>query len=396
VTTPTSPQRPLSEASAATPAQAPGTNRWEIGIPTLLSAGTAGIAMLRLGMAGLDLPTLGGLVAWFGAGAITVGASLAWLARARSQRAVRAAQNLDAPASDADHEILLRATRHSLTKARERAEEAEGRLAGLRSVIDQLESEVEANLLDRRERISSLEGSLRVAISIAGRPMPARIVDISSDGVVLDVPASEGPDIAPGMFARLGVAWRTQEPPPVIEIRCEGARTVADDLVRMRYRWLKAEDTQLLPDCLRGILEQRRARRVTIPPGAGLIGAVRRHATAKAVAAEVQDLSRSGVRLRIPLTHERLSAWGTRVQVGLSFGTENTPVYLLARVRNVRADEGEFASVGLEFDQAHTPDFERRIEQISGWLEELQKAPDRRPRGADLEDLGEEMPQAAR
>lgn len=366
------PSRPSSRSVGVVAQQA--------AIAAALMGTVTALATLRLGAGGPEAaalqPVLGALLAG-GTALGTIGVAL--LGRRRSQSIVSAAalvrpKGTISPARTGDAEIDA-----LMDRVRERAAQDGLRVAAMEAKarsharrIDELEAEIDGQVIQRRERVMAVSGRTTVALAIAGRPMPARLVDLSPSSIVLDIPSAEQPDLAPGMVARVGLAARGMSEPCLFDVRCESARGMGDDTVRMRLAFDRPIGPADVPPQLEDLVNQRRSLRVRPRPDVGLTVAVRRHADARPISAMINDISDTGVRLQLPIEQDRFSAWGTRLLVAIGLGPAERVVFLVGRVRNVHADGEGHVIVGLEFDADATPEFTERQQAISEWIYEEQ------------------------
>lgn len=382
---PTDPQVPTTpDGSVDSPPAAPAARRGvsivaqQAGIAAALMGTVTALATLRLGAGGPEAaalqPVLGALLL---GGAALGTAGVALLGRRRSQSIALAADhvrprgNITADTTgDAAVDQLMERVRERAHADEQRVVAVEAKARSLSRRIDELEAEIDGQVLSRRERVAAVSGRITVALAVAGRPMPARLVDLSPASVVLDIRAAEQPDLAPGMLARIGIAARGMSEPSLFDVRCESARGMGEDSVRMRLIFDQSIGPEDVPAQLQDLVNQRRSPRVRPRPEVGLTAAVRRHAEARPISAAVADLSDTGVRLLLPIEQDRFSAWGTRLLVAIALGPGDKVVYFAGRVRNVHADGEGHVIVGLEFDPAATSDFAARQQALSEWIYE--------------------------
>lgn len=378
---------PSASIDASTPARSRG------GSPVLqqviAAAATLGatglLAVLRLGAGGPEAaalqPVLGALV--LGGAALAVGA-VALLGQRRTRAMQLAAEQLGRRrgvegwrTGDAALDALLESAEQRVHEERQAAAALEAKARSFSRRIDELEAEADLSSLQRRERVATISGRVTVAVAVAGRPMPGKLIDLSSVHLVIDVPTSEQPDLAPGMRARVGLAMRGMSEPGLFDVRCLSVRGASDEAVRLRLSFSEPVRAEDLPLPLRELVNQRRSPRVQPRPEAAVSAGVRRQPDGRPISAEVVDVSETGVRLLLPIEQDRFSAWGTRLHLALSLGGE-APLFFIGRVRNVQADGEQQVLVGLEFDGASTPEFSARQQALSEWIyEELghQKQP---------------------
>ncbi len=343
------------------------------------------LAVLRLGAGGPEAaalqPVLGALV--LGGAALAVGA-VALLGHRRTRALQLAAAQLGQrrgtegwTTGDTALDALLESAERRVHEERQAAAALEAKARSFARRIDELEAEADLTSLQRRERVAAITGRVTVAVAVAGRPMPGKLIDLSAAHLVIDVPTSEQPDLAPGMRARVGLAMRGMSEPGLFDVRCLSVRGVSEEAVRLRLSFADAVRADELPLPLRELVNQRRSPRVQPRPEAGVSAGVRRQPDARPISAEVVDVSETGVRLLLPIEQDRFSAWGTRLHLALSLSGE-APLFFIGRVRNVQADGDHQVLVGLEFDAAGTPEFAARQQALSEWIyEELgyQKQP---------------------
>lgn len=383
-----SPSDPTSttaaEGSVDSPSASPARPRrvsvvtQQSAIAAALMGTVTALATLRLGAGGAEAaalqPVLGALLA---GGAALGTAGVALLGGRRSQSIALAASQVrprgaisDASSGDAAVDLLMDQVRTRIHADEQRVVAFEAKARSLSRRIDELEAEIDGQVLSRRERVAAVSGRVTVALAVAGRPMPARLVDLSATTVVLDIGAAEQPDLAPGMVARIGIAARGMSEPSLFDVRCESARGMGEDSVRLRLAFDRTIGPDDLPAQLQDLVNQRRSPRVRPRPEVGLTAAVRRHAEARPISAEVADVSDTGVRLLLPIEQDRFSAWGTRLLVAIALGPADKVVYFAGRVRNVHADGEGHVIVGLEFDPSATSDFAARQQALSEWIYE--------------------------
>jgi hypothetical protein len=378
--TPASAAPAASIDGAAPPRSGGGSPVLQQVIAAAATLGATGLlAVLRLGAGGPEAaalqPVLGALVL---GGATLAVAAVAVLGQRRTRALHQAAAQLGRRrgaegwrSGDAALDALLASVELRVHEERQAAAALEAKARSFSRRIDELEAEADLSSLQRRERVAAISGRITVAVAVAGRPMPGKLIDLSAAHLVIDVPTSEQPDLAPGMRARVGLAMRGMAEPGLFDVRCLSVRGASEESVRLRLSFAEPIRAEDLPLPLRELVNQRRSPRVQPRAAAGVTAGVRRQPDGRPISAEVVDMSETGVRLLLPIEQDRFSAWGTRLHLALSLGGE-APLFFIGRVRNVQADGDRQVLVGLEFDGASTPEFSGRQQALSEWIcEEL-------------------------
>lgn len=258
-----------------------------------------------------------------------------------------------------------------LEGARKRVADDMRRLEGLRRTLGRRLSEAEENVdavgRARRKKCASLVGDLRVTLEVGTRPLPAHLVDLTYDRIVVGMRKELAPDLAPGMLAKLAMETRSDNARASFRAFNDGSFEI-DEMVHLRFRVDGIVALEELPEPVARVLNQRTALRVSPPPGSGLKVAVRRNKNTKPLAVDVIDISSSGVKVVLPMSHQRFSNWGSRMDVALRFSPDEPALMMGGRVRNCRALPDKRVAVGVQFDASSTPAFEKRQQRVALWV----------------------------
>ena len=260
-----------------------------------------------------------------------------------------------------------------LEGARRRVAEDMRRLEALRQTLGRRLAEsaerVDARGRERRRRCSRLDADLRVSLTVAGsgRTLPARLIDITYDGMVLSTGRALAPDLAPGMLATVSLDMRDDSRDYTFQCHSESVIHI-DENVHFTFAVSGGVRIEALPPRLAKVLNQRKALRVRPDPDTTLRVAVRRSPHVRPIPAEVLDLSSDGLKLVLPVDLRRFSSWGTRLDVALRFELEAPPFRLRGIVRNCNQLPDGRVAVGVSFDGTGQPAFEKHQQAISQWV----------------------------
>ena len=221
----------------------------------------------------------------------------------------------------------------------------------------------------RRQRYARLAGDLRVGLEVGrqGRPLPARLIDLSYDGLVVGMRRELAPDLAHGMIGRVHLETRGQTGASTYAV-VAASSTPIDDVVHLSFTIPGGVRIEDLPLPVAKVLNQRKALRVSPGPDTLLRVAVRRSDRVRPKPAEVLDLSSDGIKILLHVTLERFSTWGTTMEVALRFHPEDPALRMTGRVRNCRLTADGRVTVGLAFDGNGNPAFEQQQQAIQQWV----------------------------
>jgi HAMP domain-containing protein len=260
-----------------------------------------------------------------------------------------------------------------LEGARRKVAEDMRRLEGLRRTLGRRLAEaaeqIGAHGRQRRRRYAKLAGDLRVSVVVGstGRTLPARLVDLTYEQMVVGMRQELAPDIASGMAAI--VTLETRDDRRTFTLHCTTSSVTAiDEMVHFGFRvddGVKMED---LPVSVAKVLNQRKALRLTPDETTPVLVAVRRSKNVRPVATEVLDISSDGLKLILPVSLKRFSNWGTRMEVALRFRDEAPALRLAGVVRNCHATPDGRVAVGVSFDGRGNPHFEMQQQTIAQWV----------------------------
>jgi hypothetical protein len=258
-------------------------------------------------------------------------------------------------------EIARRQIVHRVRAAREQTEQIEKKLSSVRQQID-------PRALERRERIAAAGDQVQARVLLGiGRDEPCALVDLSHSEVVIAAPRDGGIDLAIGMPVTLQV--QVGEEPSVTLRVVTLLRLEREDHLEVRFLLEEplARDHGL-PEGLAGLLDARGAERVFPANHAPLLVDIGAGGASLVADAAVENISRTGLAVRVPQTPSLAATWGTRLRLHLTLPGYMMPLELEARVRNVTDAMGG-TRLGLAFD-ASAEGFAEKQAQIEEYIEE--------------------------
>jgi len=258
-----------------------------------------------------------------------------------------------------------------LEGARRRVSGDMDRLEGLRRTLGrrlaEASEQVDALGRRRRERYADLVGELQVMVEVGARPLPAHLIDLTYDRLVVGMRKEIAPQLASGMVARVALETRGETSRCVYECTNDGSFEI-DDMVHFAFKVQGGLRLEEVPKNVGNVLNERRALRISPNSDTALRVAVRRSQKVRPIAAEVVDLSSDGIKVILPIGHRQFSAWGVHLEVAIRFHQQDPALRLSGRVRNCRPTADGRVVVGVEFDADETPSFEKRQQTVAQWV----------------------------
>jgi len=219
----------------------------------------------------------------------------------------------------------------------------------------------------RRLRYAALVGELRVTVEVGARPLPAHLIDLTYERLVVGMRKELAPSLAAGMVARVALETRGESSSCVYECTNDGSFEI-DETVHLAFKVQGGVRLEEVPENVGKVLNQRRALRISPTSDTQLRVAVRRSKNVRPIAAEVVDISSDGIKVILPTSHRRFSNWGIHLDVAIRFRQTDPALRMSGRVRNCRPTADGRVAVGLEFDPDNTPAFEKRQQTIALWV----------------------------
>ena len=221
----------------------------------------------------------------------------------------------------------------------------------------------------RRTRFDALSGELEVALRLCDQTRSTRLVDFWDGAVVVAMRPERVPDVAPGMAlgVAVGMDGRTTVVVPCVYQR----RETVGPLVELHLRVDGPVEPSGFPPALAAMLDQRKTPRVRPGERARVLVAVFAPTVGKPVNASLVDISTSGARVVIPVSHPAVSTWGTRIEVALKLYKERPPVRFGAHIRSARPHADGLTVLGVELDVLGTDDFEGQVGLLEHWIQQV-------------------------
>lgn len=253
------------------------------------------------------------------------------------------------------HLGVVRLLSHRLLETRRRAQKRQDAAeTARRQLAEQLQEEQDAHrdaFRDaRRHRLAALDATFR--IRLGERQITGSLVDLSFQEVWLRVPTSTRPRWVQGLPVRLSVVVDGAVH-PLGWAEAAGTPTARGLL---RLQWTPSLSEVAVPRAVWRAMAPREAHRV---PGDGVRATL--HTPSGPRHADVQDLSASGIALRVGLGRREVGELRSPVELTLDLG-DGRSVPVPCHLRHVTADRGQ-AMLGLAFDpeSAAFADLQNRI-----------------------------------
>lgn len=215
---------------------------------------------------------------------------------------------------------------------------------------------------DRRRRIARLD-NLRARLSVGQRTSAAAVLDLSLEAAVLGIPPAVSEMLVPGLPVGMGLTVdeeRFELPGAIVLAPARGGTL---DLREWVFQFDPPLKPEMLPPSLAVALELRGAMRIR--PVASNPASVTMVCELGRLAAEVVDISASGVGLRVDLDARRAGRLGPTFTIQLHFPSMGEVAVLTVTLRNV-AVRSDGVRLGLAYD-ASCP--EPELEKVAAWLD---------------------------
>ena len=242
------------------------------------------------------------------------------------------------------------------------------RCRALERSLSDARAQLEPQVLARRERITSGDTPIAASVEVsAASQRPCRLIDLGYEDAIIRVPAGSPVDLAAGMPAALSV--QIGDDAVRFDVRTT-LRLELDGELEYHLELLSPlRDYEDTPAGLMDLLNARGAFRVFPSNHAPVLADVLSRSGGSLVAdAAVENLSESGLAIRVPQPPAVVATWGTHLTLHISLPGHLVPIELAARVRNVAESMGG-TRLGLAFD-VDDRDFQQKREHITDYVRE--------------------------
>jgi len=238
--------------------------------------------------------------------------------------------------------------------------------AELRHKLTAAQLQLDPRVLERRERIADTASGLCTSVRLTGeQSRPCELIDLGYDDVVVKVTDAEQLDLSPGMPACVEIAV-DGDVPLVLPVKV-GIRLDLDDYIEYRFRLREPlVDLEELPPGVLKLLNTRGAVRILPANAAPVLVDIQAPDHGFMVAdAAVENISTTGLAVRVPQPAELVATWGTRLKVHLTLPGHIVPIEYRARVANIVDCIGgtrlglafELEDAGFKQKQEHLKDY---------------------------------------
>lgn len=262
-------------------------------------------------------------------------------------------------------ELARRQLARQVTTLTERSDGLEHKLAAAQLQID-------PRVLERRERIADTDTQISAGIEVTlGERLPCTLVDLGYEEAVIRVPQGSPIDLAAGMPATLSVRIDGDDP---VNFRAVTAlRLDQGDELEYRLELLDPlRDYEGIPSGLVNLLNTRGAFRVFPSNHAPVLVDMQSRDGGFLVAdAAVENISETGLAVRVPQSPAIVATWGTRLALHMTLPGHVVPIEFEVLVRNV-ADSMGGARLGLAFD-LEAQGFKQKQEHIADYVVDRQR-----------------------
>jgi len=241
--------------------------------------------------------------------------------------------------------------------------------AELRHKLTAAQLQLDPRVLERRERISDTASRIRTSVILSGQSAQlCDLIDLGYEEVVIKVTEAQQLDLSPGMPARLEIAVQ-DEVPMILPVRV-GIRLELDDHIEYRFKLVEPlVDLEELPPGVLALLNTRGAIRIMPSNHAPVLVDIQAPDHGFMVAdAAVENLSATGLAVRVPQPSEIVATWGTSLKVHLTLPGHIVPIEYRVRIANLGECIGG-SRLGLAFEQ-EDPGFKQKQEHLRDYVTE--------------------------